>query len=191
MGGLSGYEEIADDWTHVRAALATLVGTAVMDPGVVLWLDDGKRILVGDVNAHFGTGAHCLFPCLPVVKAWRKVFEVSSLKSSPKGAWATAFDLDDVPFEYAERSEWPLIAGIAQRMNSVGDLGWDGVLEPGLAVSMVDGRALLVGNVNPLAGVCDAEIDGRSASEGFEQRIECYMRVVPKSVLKHRPYHHR
>lgn len=189
MGGLSDFHEgLADDWTHVRLPMVGLIGTPAMDPGVLLWLDDGKRVLVGDVNWHFGTGSHCRFPCLPLVRAWRKIVNVASLLDVPAEVWATGFELDDVVFEYTEPSEWPFVASIAQKMNRVGDLEWDGVLDPGLAVRMDDGRTLLVGHVNALAGVCDSEIDGRSHHEGDDHRIERYMRVTPKSLFSTRSY---
>ncbi len=188
MSGLSGFEELADEWTHVRSPMASLVGTDAMAPGVVLWLDDGNRLLVGHVNVSFGTGAHCRFPCLPLVRAWRRVVDMRVLSSRPDTEWATAFEVDDVALEFCEESEWPLVASIAQKMNRVDDL-WEGVLDPGLAVRMVDGRTLLVGHVNVLAGVCDSEVDGRSNREGGEHRIDRYLRAVPKALFGRRVYH--
>lgn len=182
------HEERSDEWVRADARMCDLVGTPAMLPGVLLWMDDGKRLLVGDVNVMFGTDAHCASPALPIVRAWRSLVDMLRVRASPPGVWAVGFDLDEVPFEYCDEDEFPAVASIAAKMNRVGDLDWDGVLRPGLVVGMEDDRILLVGHINPLAGTCDAQVDGTSPMDGKEHRVVRYFRAVPENTFKRRAY---
>lgn len=182
------YEEASEDWVPVREVMTALVGTAAMTVGNLLWLDDGKRMLVGHVNAMFGTNAHCRFPCIPIVRAWRKFVDAERLAKTPPAAWATAFDLDEDIFDFVETHEYPEVAKIARPMNDVGSLDWQGNIQPGLVAGMEDGRVVLVGHVNALAGVCDSQIDGASDNEGHDHRVLRYFRAVPECAFRTRRY---
>lgn len=183
------HEERSDEWVRVDARMTDLVGGPAMTPGVLLWLDNGKRLLVGDVNNTFGTNGHCPAPALPIVRAWRAFVDMSHVRATPPKVWAAGFDLDEVPFEYCEEDEYPAVAELAMAMNRVADLDFEAMLRPGLVVGMEDGRVLLVGHVNTLAGTCDAQIDGAPPAEGKNHRVVRYFRAVPDLVFSRRSYH--
>lgn len=187
MTTLALYEEASDDWIRVDATMTSLVGGSAMRPGNLLWLDDGKRYLVGDVNWHFGTSAHCRFPCIPIVRAWRRLINVENLRATPQSGWATAFDHDEDPFDFIEEEEYPQLAEMVMPANTIGELDLSGALKPGMYVGMEDGRTLLVGHVNVFAGVCDSQIDG-NGSEGQDHRIVKYLRVVSDDIFSQRQY---
>lgn len=177
------HEAASEDWVPVQnAPMKSLVGGPVMRVGNLLWLDDGKRLLVGDVNNMFGTNGHCTFPCIPVVRAYRHLVDPERLKSASPETWATAFDLDEDIFDFVEEDEYPEVALVAMPANTIGELDWSGALKPGMVVEMEDGRRILVGHVNPLAGVCD------SAHEGLDQRIVRYFRPISDAVFVAKPY---
>lgn len=180
------HEEASEDWIPVREPMTALVGTAAMAIGNLLWLDDGKRMLVGHVNSMFGTNAHCRFPCIPIVRAYRKLVDMRRFTGMPTAMWATAFDLDEDVFDFAERHEYPEVAEIAQPMNDIASLDWGGNIQPGLVANMEDGRVILVGHVNVLAGVCDSQIDG--TGDGHDHRVLRYLRAVPECAFRARPY---
>lgn len=175
------HESFSEEWTHVRAPMTALVGTSAMQPGTMLWMDDGTRKLVGHVNHCFGRDGHCLFRSLPVVRAWRRVLDTSILAKVPAATWATAFDLDEVVFDYVEPDEYPALRDVAPQMNRIGDLDWDGALKPGLVVQMENEEVLLVGDVNPDAGVCDASTD-------VDRRVMRYYQALPPALLRKRSY---
>ncbi len=179
------HEEASDDWHRLDLGMPSLVGTPAMQVGNLLWLDDGKRLLVGDVNLMFGAAAHCKHPVLPIVRAWRRLVDVPKLRQTPVESWATAFDLDGILFDYAEPDEYEAVGAIAQPMNDIISLDLDGSLQPGLFVSMEDGQMILVGHVNALAGTCDSQEGDRG---GLEPRVARYLRVVPEGIFRPRPY---
>lgn len=180
------HEEASDEWVPVQKPMTMLVGTDAMAAGNLLWLDDGKRLLVGHVNALFGTDAHCTFPCIPVVRAWRRVLDITRLHSLQPDAWATGFDLDEDLFDFVDEDEYPEAAQVAEPMNFISYLDMHGNLQPGLVAGMEDGRVILVGHVNLLAGVCDARVDG--SEQGLDHRIARYVRAIPEAVFRPRPY---
>jgi hypothetical protein len=177
------HEEASEDWVPVKnAPMTSLVGGPVMSVGNLLWLDDGKRKLVGDVNSLFGTNGHCPSPSIPVVRAYRRLVDPERLKSVSPETWATAFDLDEDIFDFVEEHEYPEVARVAMPANTVGELDWSGALKPGMVVEMEDGRRILVGHVNVLAGVCD------SSRMGEEQRIVRYYKPIPDAVFATKSY---
>ncbi len=177
------YEEASEEWVGVNVPMTTLVGTPAMAAGNLLWLDDGKRYLVGDVNWHFGTGDHCKHPCIPIVRAWRSILDVGTVTKMRPEDWATAFDHDEDVFDFVDEDEYAGLAEVVIPANTVQELDLSGSLKPGMLVGMDDGRVVLVGHVNQLAGVCDSE-----TYDVRESRIVRYVRAVPDEIFRARHY---
>ena len=181
MSTVALHEAASEDWVRVNAPMTSLVGTPAMTVGNLLWLDDGKRYLVGHVNWHFSPGAHCTFPALPIVRAWRRLLDVAAEASLGGDRWATAFEIDEDLLELLDVGEIESAVNIAPPTNTVMELDLSGVLKPGMLVTVEGGPVVLVGHVNPLAGWCDWR-------EDHGQRVSSYRQVVPDGLFRSRRY---
>lgn len=121
--------------------LGQMIHDNELSPGLLLELEDGKRLLVGHVNSQFGRCGHCL-----------TTYALVGVRSATQLDWSSDDGWVDGPVAKNH---------IPDRHIDV--LSFLCLLKAGQAVEMGDGARFVVGNINTSGGVCDGswkESDG-------------------------------
>jgi len=108
-------------------------------PGLLLELENGKRILIGHVNDCFcGETAHCLTEDILV-----------GVKHSVLLDWASEKGWEDPPKATPEQAD-------EESCTMLDVLLWYGHIEAGDVLELDNNKKWVVGNINVLGGECDA-----------------------------------